>query len=145
MECLSITLTAAIHNASLDLTKLDDLLKTAPKDEVYRIKAILYSTEHPKSSPINGVKIDGNGSKPDGSKARFRYILNWSFGRWTWSSVSDEASGASTNDPVLRMSVFTAPYESNKWMKKIESGSFIALFDAQQATGGVKLEVKRVQ
>jgi hypothetical protein len=25
------------------------------------------------------------------------------------------------------MSIFTAPYESNKWMKKIESGEFVAL------------------
>jgi hypothetical protein len=39
------------------------------------------------------------------------------------------------------MSIFTAPYESNKWTKKIESGEFIAL---DQGLEG-ELKVKKIQ
>jgi G3E family GTPase len=129
MECLSVSLTSSNPEASVDLTKLETLLKTAPKDEVYRIKAVLYSSVPPKTSDgseVNGVK-----------SGRSRYILNWSFGRWTWSH--DDV--VDPNAPVLRMSIFTAQYESNKWLKRIESGQYIGI--AGDAEG--KLEVKRVQ
>jgi G3E family GTPase len=130
MECLSVTLTSPSAEVGVDLEKLEKLLKSAPKDEVYRIKAVLYSNNSPRStdgSDVNGV----NGG-------RARYILNWSFGRWMWSH--DEI--VEPDAPTLRMSIFTAQYESTKWTKKIESGQFIAL--AGEATDGV-LAVKRVQ
>ncbi|KAK0280933.1 hypothetical protein LTS00_012766 [Friedmanniomyces endolithicus] len=131
MECLSVTLTSTNPEASTDLAKLESLLKTAPKDEVYRIKAVLYSLTSPKTS--DGAQVNG---QPTG---RARRILNWSFGRWTWThdAVND------TQAPVLRMSVFTAQYESNKWLKRIESGAHIALEGPHGGEG--KLEVKRVQ
>jgi G3E family GTPase len=130
MECLSITLSSQSAEAGVDLEKLEKLLKSAPKDEVYRIKAVLYANESPKStdgSEVNGV----NGG-------RARYILNWSFGRWTWSHDEIVESEA----PTLRMSIFTAQYESTKWTKKIESGQFVAL--GGKVTDGT-LAVKRVQ
>lgn len=130
MECLSVTLTSPSAEAGVDLEKLEKLLKSAPKDEVYRIKSVLYSNGSPKAtdgSDVNGVKV-----------GRSRYILNWSFGRWTWSHDEIDESEA----PTLRMSIFTAQYESNKWTKKIESGQFVALDGA--ATDGA-LSVKRVQ
>ncbi|KAI7239495.1 cobW-domain-containing protein [Hortaea werneckii] len=129
MECLSVTLTSSDPNASVDLAKLDGLLKSAPKDEVYRIKAVLYSSSPAKGS--DGLQVNG----VDGGRSR--YILNWSFGRWTWShdQISDPAA------PALRMSIFTAQYESNKWLKRVESGQYIALSDGAEG----KLEVKRVQ
>ena len=133
MECISVTLTSEKENenAGVDLQKLETLLKKAPKDEIYRIKAVLYSQDEP--SPADDKETNGvNGG-------RTRYILNWSFGRWTWSA--DEVSDP--NAPPLRMSIFTAQYESNKWMKRIESGSSIALSGADAGTS--QLEVKRVQ
>ncbi|KAK3068645.1 hypothetical protein LTR53_013627 [Teratosphaeriaceae sp. CCFEE 6253] len=130
MECLSVTLTSDGPEAGLDLAKLDGLLKSAPKDEVYRIKAILYSATSPKSS--EGSQIGGEHS------GRARYLLNWSFGRWTWTH--DDTPDAQA--PVLRMSIFTAQYESNKWLKRIETGQYVAL---SGNAGDVKLAVKRVQ
>ena len=131
MECLSITLSSENESASVDLIKLQSLLKSAPKDEVYRIKAVLYSNQSPKTA--DGATVNG------AREGRSRYILNWSFGRWTWSHDEILEAGA----PVLRMSIFTAPYESTKWMKKVESGNYIAT--AHDASGTSKLEVKRVQ
>ena len=130
MECISITLTSPTENACLDTGKLDKLLKAAPKDEVYRIKAILYARYMPASS--DGTRTNGLAT------VRSRYILNFSFGRWTFSAdqVSDPHA------PVLRMSIFTAQYESNKWIKRIKSSSYIALSD--DAIEG-KIEIKRVQ
>lgn len=135
MECLSITLNAASDaNAAIDLQKLGQLLKTAPKDEVYRIKAVMYSSQRPAEleTPLgkDGEVVNGDG-KPT------RYILNWSFGRWTWSEDTARTDG----EPVLRMSIFTARYESNKWQKRIEAGSYIAL-SGDQHRG--ELSVKRV-
>lgn len=130
MECLSVTLSSPSAEAGVDLEKLEKLLKSAPKDEVYRIKAVLYANSSPKStdgSDVNGV-----------SGGRARYILNWSFCRWTWSHDDVIESEA----PTLRMSIFTAQYESTKWTKKIESGQFVSL--SGEATDGV-LAVKRVQ
>jgi len=130
IECLSVTLSSANDEAGVDLTKLESLLKSAPKDEVYRIKAVLHANGQPKSADGSaaGVAKDGHS----------RYILNWSFGRWTWSQDNVIEAGA----PVLRMSIFTARYESSKWTKKIESKQYIALDGG--ATDAV-LAVKRVQ
>jgi len=130
LECLSVTLRSARPDASVDLNKLEKLLQSAPKDEVYRIKAVLYSKGSPKAT--DGTEVNGSKS------GRSRYILNWSFGRWTWSH--DDVEDA--NAPPLRMSIFTAQYESNKWTKKIETGNFISL-DSEAIESA--LEVKRVQ
>jgi hypothetical protein len=130
MECLSITLSSPNAQAGVDLEKLEKLLKSAPKDEVYRIKAVLYSNDSPKATDDSVV----NGA----NSGRSRYILNWSFGRWMWSHDDIVEADA----PTLRMSIFTAQYESNKWTKKIESGQFVALDDG--AADGT-LSVKRVQ
>ncbi|KAK6435628.1 hypothetical protein LTR95_008181 [Oleoguttula sp. CCFEE 5521] len=130
IECLSVTLSSAAKDASVDLTKLENLLKSAPKDEVYRIKAIVRSSQSPKSA--DGTPVNGAGQSPA------YYILNWSFGRWTWT----QTASADIGDEVLRMSIFTAPYESNKWAKKGESGGFFAL-DSSDAKAD--LVVNRVQ
>jgi hypothetical protein len=130
VECISVTLTSAAEGAGVDMNKLEGLLKSAPKDEVFRIKAVLYANGPPE--PTNGAELNG-------AKGRSRYILNWSFGRWTWAA--DEVSDAAA--PILRMSVFTAQYESNKWMKRIESGDFISLSGSDRAEA--RLEVRRVR
>lgn len=131
VECLSVTLTSKDKEAGLDLSKLEQMLRAAPKDEVYRIKAVLYASSSPNTSDGDLVNKEASG--------RSRYILNWSFGRWTWAHSEDDNRDANT--PVLRMSIFTAPYESTKWTKKVESGNFISLVDG---TAG-ELVVKKVQ
>jgi G3E family GTPase len=136
VECISVSLTSEREGAGVDMRKLETLLKTAPKDEVYRVKAIVYSNTPPE--PQNGTIVNG-----EKSSSRTRYILNWSFGRWSWTA--DHVSDISA--PALRMSIFTAQYESNKWMKRIESGNFIAVsgFDADISPSESKLKVKRMQ
>lgn len=127
VECLSVTLKGSGGgDAAVDLQKLEALLKAAPKDEVYRIKGVVYSASPPKSA--DGKEVIG------GASGRARYILNWSFGRWTWYHVEDDGSDA----PVARISIFTAPYESTKWSKKAHE--YVKLAD-----GTGDLEVKRVQ
>ena len=139
VECISVTLDSKHKDTCVDTQKLTALLKTAPKDEVYRIKAVLYST------PPGGPQNDCNGEPVNGEQIarRCRYVLNWSFGRWTWTitSLPDDDS------PLLRMSIFTAQYESNKWMKRVESGDFIAesVDSLVPSTAESRLEVKRVQ
>ncbi|EMC91259.1 hypothetical protein BAUCODRAFT_152537 [Baudoinia panamericana UAMH 10762] len=129
MECISVTLSSTRADASVDISKLEQLLKTAPKDEVYRIKAVLFASASPRTS--EGTQVNGE------TAGRFRYILNWSFGRWTWSHDAGNDSKA----PTLRMSIFTAPHESNKWLKRIESGQYVALANGEDGN----LDVKRVQ
>ncbi|KAL1303889.1 hypothetical protein AAFC00_000343 [Neodothiora populina] len=132
MECLSIAYTAPEGtNAGIDLNKLDLLLKAAPKDEVYRIKAVVYSSETP--SGLESTPADGT---TNGHTGPTRYILNWSFGRWVWTRDTPK-----DGEPALRMSIFTARYESNKWQKRVEAGTYIAL-PGDQNKGD--LTVKRV-
>ncbi|USW58117.1 Putative cobW/HypB/UreG, nucleotide-binding domain-containing protein [Septoria linicola] len=127
VECLSVTLKADSSEGVVDLQKLDALLKAAPKDEVYRIKGVVFAESSPKNA--DGKEVS------EGASGRGRYILNWSFGRWTWYSVDDDTSGA----PIARLSIFTAPYESTKWSKK--ASEFVKLADGAEGD----LEVKRVQ
>jgi hypothetical protein len=122
VEVLSITLKSSSGDGSVGTTKLAKLLEDPTKDEVYRIKGILYASTPPKSSdttPSSGEEV------PEG---RRRYILNWSFGRWTFTPVplpQSEASGE--EEPALKLTVITARYESTKWKKQIESSGLIAL------------------
>lgn len=122
MECLSVTLTCSDPHGQVDMAKLDQLLSTAPKDEVYRIKAIMLSTK-----PPNGL-VPAPSSDDDGvGQGRARYILNWSFGRCTWTKANTNAKVKrdDSEEALLRMSIFTARYESNKWQKRIEAGQYI--------------------
>lgn len=113
MECLSITLRASATSNVIDMPLLQELLTVAPKDEVFRIKAVLYSQQ----DPARHVKLG----------CVTRHYLNWAFGRSTWTS---DATMTSTEAPLLRMSIFTARYESNKWQKRVESGRYINLVDS---------------
>lgn len=138
MECLSVTYTAPEGVAgSVDMKKLEQLLKTAPKDEVYRIKAVIYSSERPTTGLDDNKDTAANGTTNGSSPGPARYILNWSFGRWAWTEDTPKE-----NEPAIRMSMFTARYESNKWQKRVEAGTYTTLSGGQPADG--KLTVKRV-
>ena len=141
VEVLSVTLSSedvVAHGVSLD--SLEIFLLSAPKDEVYRIKAIIKASQPPASSAGDvepAVIHQGQTSA--------KYILNWAFGRWTFTPMSSAlpstASVPSFNtprsgsivqvpdgvpiDPLLRMTVIVARGESDKWKKRIESQGYI--------------------
>jgi len=125
VEVLSVKLTAEDPGlAYVDTVALTKLLKLAPKDEVYRIKAVL-STSSPLPSSEDNASNTGSDTS---SSAPGRYILNWAFGRWTSTAVkSGNNEHESTNGIVLRMTIILARYESAKWKKRIETGGYVQL------------------
>ncbi|KAF2015689.1 CobW domain-containing protein [Aaosphaeria arxii CBS 175.79] len=153
VEVLSVTLTSP-SKAGVDVEKLHKLLEQPTKDSIYRIKGILHSSSVPKSSGGSAT------STLEVSSGRSRYILNWAFGRWTYTQVPPPsttttplASGTATpissgqntplppgEEPELRLTVVTAKYESNQWQKRIESSGFVSL---QNSTDGT-LTVQRI-
>lgn len=123
VEVLSITLEAEA-GSMVDSSKLEKLLKLAPKDEVYRIKAVLAASASITPSDEGAAELSSKGSG--------RYILNWAFGRWTCTPMkSDEHE--SSSGVVLRMTMILARYESKKWKKRIETASFIDLEGDQKS------------
>ena len=143
VEVLSVTLdTPNEAFADVDISKLDGLLREVPKDEIYRIKAILFSSSAPTSS--NGEKATG---PADGKVSR--YVLNWAFGRWAFYAAPQVATPApglptpadsgkstparnGTAAPVVRMTIITAQDEAMKWKKRIERDGLIALAGDQE-------------
>lgn len=120
VEVLSLELTGP-KGSSVNADSLHKLLKTAPKDEVYRIKAVLSTT-----SAVKGSDEEQDISTPPHPQSR--YILNWAFGRWTFTPVPEEvAEHESSSDKILRMTMILARYESTKWKKKLEGGGLIEL------------------
>jgi G3E family GTPase len=131
VEVLSLTMTGPKESNGIDLEKLEHLLTSAPKDEVYRIKAILYALEAPSSS--SGEHAE----KPPTEGVPHRYILNWAFGRWTFTAVENTNAA---EEPLLRMTIVTARYEGAKWQKRVNSGEMVATIDESHS----KLEVARI-
>ena len=129
VEVLSVTLQAAT-GAVVDISKLEKLLKSAPKDEVYRIKAVLAAAS-PIPSPEEDLK---NGERVKGG----RYILNWAFGRWTCTPMKSQGKHDSSPGMVLRMTMILARYESTKWKKRIETAGFIDIEGDE--TGTLRVE-----
>ena len=151
VEVLSVTLTAppASHLHALDLDALETFLLSAPKDEIYRIKALLTASRPPSSS-------DGLPCATTNSSNLHRYILNWAFGRWTFTPVkmgteqtpilpSGEeragVDGVGMEEPALRMTIISARGEAEKWKKRVNSGGLLKLEGGRE---GVGLEVIRV-
>ncbi|EFX04495.1 vitamin b12 biosynthesis cobw-like protein [Grosmannia clavigera kw1407] len=130
VDVLSVTLAPSTDpTAAVDLTKLTALLKAAPKDEVYRIKALLTVSAASRAQLQNSddsVPVQEIDAPATSSIAR--YILNWAFGRWTFTPVAagltEHPSGS---EAALRMTVILARYEATKWTKKLNSGGFLAL------------------
>lgn len=120
VEVLSVTLTGTPGGA-VDAPKLMALLNAAPKDEVYRIKSVLTA-----SAAVRGSGDEESAPAPESGPTR--YILNFAFGRWTFSPLPAEAEEhGSTDQAVLRMTLILAPDQSAKWKKKLEAGGFLAL------------------
>ena len=141
VEVLSVTLSCEDFTAhGVNLDSLETFLLTASKDEIYRIKAIVKASKPPTSS---GGSVDPAVIHQGQTTAK--YILNWAFGRWTFTPMSSAlpstSSAPSSNtsrsasvveipegvpiDPLLRMTVILARGEANKWQKRIEDKSYI--------------------
>jgi G3E family GTPase len=136
VEVLSITMHGSSKSNAIDLEKLEHLLNSAPKDEVYRIKGLLYAFDAPCSST-------GDCAEPPPTKGvSRRYILNWAFGRWTYTadSANDDAEASELGD-LLLMTIVTARYEADKWRSRTESGEFLAAVHDNEPTS---LSVTRV-
>ncbi|KAI1214508.1 cobW-domain-containing protein [Annulohypoxylon truncatum] len=122
VEVLSIALSGE-PGAVTDATKLMSLLNAAPKDEVYRIKSVLTTSPTVRSSGEDEAPAPTTPSSRPG-----RYILNWAFGRWTFTPLDPEtAEHSSSRRTALRMTMILARYESGKWKKKLETGGFLKL------------------
>lgn len=120
VEVLSIELSGP-KGSTVNADSFQKLLKAAPKDEVYRIKALLTT-----STTVRGS--DEDMSIPTPPHPHSRFILNWAFGRWTFTPVPDEvAEHESSHDKILRMTMILARYESTKWKKKLDAGGFLEL------------------
>ena len=105
--------------------KLLGLLKQAPKEELYRIKAVLTLSAPPTNS-------DPDMPAP-GAHPRRRYILNWAFGRWTFTPVAEDLDEHDSSlDTTARMTIIAGRYESTKWRKKIEAGGLVELEGANK-------------
>ena len=141
VEVLSVTLSSedpSSHGINLD--SLETFLLSAPRDEIYRIKALVKASKPPASS--------GGDVEPavvHQGQTTAKYILNWAFGRWTFTPMSfalpnaDDAPSSSSSrsgsvveipdgppiDPLLRMTVILARGEGEKWKKRIEAQGFI--------------------
>ncbi|KAI2608457.1 cobW-domain-containing protein [Hypoxylon fragiforme] len=125
VEVLSVTLTGG-PSAAVNTTKLMALLTSAPKDEVYRIKSVLTASSMVRSSDIRQEDAAVPPAAPTDHPGR--YILNWAFGRWIFTSLDTKATEHdSSYQNVLRMTIILARYESAKWKRKLEMGGFFEL------------------
>ncbi|RDA88249.1 hypothetical protein CP532_0358 [Ophiocordyceps camponoti-leonardi (nom. inval.)] len=128
VEVLTVQLQSSTSSPHASLPSLHKLLTTAPKDEVYRIKAIAALSSVPQNS-------DPDAPPPGPSVGR--YILNWAFGRWTFTALP---AGDGDDKLALRMTVILARGEANKWKKRLEAGGLVAL----DTSGQGQLTIERV-
>jgi hypothetical protein len=103
----------------LDL--FEDLLLSAPKDEVYRIKGLVLSSKPPPDS--TGATKPGIAVDPEGQSL---YVLNWAFGRWTWTPLPDTAFSA-MEKASARLTFILARGEAQKWIRRLQQGEYIEL------------------
>ena len=140
-EVLSIELKGR-RDSAVDVAKLLALLRSTPKDEVYRIKAVLTAGDGAavKNSDEDVALTSAAAAAAAGSN---RYILNWAFGRWTFTPVGkDVAEHESSSAAVLRMTMILARYESTKWKKRLEAGGLLELQGGEEDKG--ELVVKKM-
>lgn len=90
VEVLSATLENK-EGGAVDAARLMSLLRNAPRDEVYRIKAVL---------TVRGTleNSDPDVEKPPADKETARWILNWAFGRWMFTRLNDDGNSGSNEN-----------------------------------------------
>ncbi|KAK2766706.1 hypothetical protein FQN54_006019 [Arachnomyces sp. PD_36] len=142
VEVLSISLRGG-EGSVVDVEALEKLLNSAPKDEVYRIKGIMRcSTDNPPKdssgdkAPASLPSSNGNGASTANETGTGEYILNWAFGRWTFTPTSNTTS-ADSESRIAQITMILARHESTKWRKKIEAGGLV-----ESVKGGERVELK---
>lgn len=124
VEVLSVVLNNADTSRppqGVVLDSFEDLLLGAPKDEVYRIKGIVLSSKPPPDSTGTAkpsIAVDSEGQS--------LYVLNWAFGRWTYTPLPSTAFKA-MEQASARLTFILARGESSKWIRRLQKGDFIAL------------------
>ena len=136
VEVLSCVLSSPSSSSQgVDLQALDNLLHTASKEEVYRIKGVVLASVVPKSSDGQPASSEssGGGLKP--------YLLNWAFGRWTFTvAPQPEATMEVHLDKIIRITIVTARDESDKWRWKLLGGGLLM---SSSRDGSDKLEIRK--
>ncbi|KAI1006216.1 hypothetical protein K3495_g2007 [Podosphaera aphanis] len=157
VEVLSLTLSSIPPDVNLnqspptlDTQALLTFLQTAPKDEIYRIKAIFTSSQPlPSSDPsTTPTPLSEDSLRPA------KYILNWSFGRWTCtpllpshSSTGEAATEHASSVAVgqgtvfVRMTIISARGGGKKWKKRLEGGTLVRFAEEDRNKESTKLEV----
>lgn len=132
VEVLSLTLPATQDDGVIDLAKFTSLLRSSSKEEVYRIKGTVRcsSDQIPENSDPTFLTSPSTTSTPESKSST--YILNWAFGRWTFTPTSTPTAD------VARLTFILARYESAKWKKKLETGAYVAAEGTQD--GEIKVE-----
>ena len=121
VEVISATLQGKPGSCCIELNALQRLIELAPKDEIYRIKAVLCCIGNPKHSGGDAaVSLTGTNTLDQAAE----YILNWAFGRWSFTLL-----GPAKGSLALRMTIVTARYESSKWLERIGNEKLLRLAD----------------
>lgn len=121
VEVLSLTLPAAQDASVIDLAKFTSLLRSTSKEEVYRIKGTVRCSPDQVPENSDPTFLTSSITTPSTESTSSTYILNWAFGRWTFTPTSTP-----TTD-VARLTFILARYESAKWKKKLETGEYVAI------------------
>ena len=122
----------------VNLESFEDLLLSAPKDEVYRIKGLILSSKPPPDSTG-----DRKASLAVDSEGQSLYVLNWAFGRWTYTPLSSRAFKAMENASA-RLTFILARGEANKWTRQLQSGDVVALELEDGKEGKASLKIEKI-
>ena len=152
VEVLSVNMDSpSSQNPSIDLDSLETFLLSAPKDEIYRIKAIIIASRPPTASDGSSVSLSEH---PTGELKR--YILNWAFGRWTFTLSNSVAKNALPSpgepvtqldrrsrdtEPFLRMTIILARHEAEKWKKRLQANGALG---TENKSNDTLLRVERI-
>jgi G3E family GTPase len=145
VEVLSATLTTLDQNrdaaASINTSAFENLLRSAPKEEVYRIKGIIRCSASHQPPQNSDADTSGNNesttksTSPETQTQTRDYILNWAFGRWTFTPSTMQEN----TETIARLTFILARYESAKWKKKLEAGGLVEVA-GDAGAGDLKVE-----
>ena len=147
VDVLSLRLSSASPTSTINLDSLEDFLLSAPKDEIYRIKGYIRSSKPPSDSTGESHPSEDPSESASSSTSSdvAYYILNWAFGRWTFTKANAEQqqSGA-LKDSALRLTVILARDEATRWKRKIEGGGLVELDGKGEGEGAGTLVVEKI-
>ncbi len=119
VEVLSVVLNPPDgQDDAVDLDAFEEFLLAAPKDEIYRIKGLIRASKPPADS--TGEK------RPSTASGAELYVLNWAFGRWSYTTLSLPEIAA-LKGATLRLTIILARGEAGKWRKKLTTGDLVQL------------------